>query len=79
MGEQARKVAPENPQYLSLLGQILARQSQIHFLQGRAAEGCKTLAGAMEKLNRAIEIDPARAADRVKLDQIKTDSAQFAK
>jgi tetratricopeptide (TPR) repeat protein len=79
MGTQAGKVAPEDPRYLSLLGQILARQSQIHFVQGQASEGRKTLAEAMEKLNRAIAIDPARAADKVKLDQIKTDLSQFAK
>ena len=36
IGEQTRKGAPENPQYLSLLGQVLDRQSRIHFLRGRS-------------------------------------------
>jgi tetratricopeptide (TPR) repeat protein len=79
IGEQARKGAPENPQYLSLLGQILARQSRILLLQGRMSESRKTFAEAAEKLNRAIQIDPARAADKVILDQIKADSVQLGK
>ena len=41
IAEQTRKGAPENPQYLSLLGQVLAQQSRIHFLQGRSPEGRK--------------------------------------
>ena len=76
IGEQTRKGAPENPQYLSLLGQVLARQSRIHFLQGRSPEGQKTQAEAVEKLSRAIELDPARAADKVRLEQIKAGPAQ---
>ena len=79
IGEQTRKGAPENPQYLSLLGQVLARQSQIHFLQGRSPEGRKTHAEAVEKLSRAIELDPARAADKVRLEQIKAGPAQSEK
>jgi serine/threonine-protein kinase len=77
VGEQARKGAPENPQYLSLLGQVLARQSRIQFLQGRSQEGRKTLAEAVEKLSRAVQLDPARAADRTRLERIKTDPARL--
>lgn len=75
IGEQERKGAPENPQYLSLLGQVLARQGRIHLLQGRADEGRKAVSEAAEKLSRAIRIDPARVADRAILDRIKADPA----
>ncbi len=75
-GEQTRKGAPENPQYLSLLGQVLDRQSRIHFLGGRSPEGRTTHALAVEKLSRAIELDPARAIDKVRLEQIKAHPAQ---
>ena len=71
IGEQTRTGAPENPQYLSLLGQVLARQSEVHFRGRRTPEGRNTHALAVEKLSRAIELDPARAADKVRLDQIK--------
>jgi serine/threonine-protein kinase len=69
--EQARKGAPENPQYLSLLGQVLSRQSRIQFRRGRSPEGKKTHAEAVKKLSRAVELDPARAADRAKLERIQ--------
>ena len=74
--EQKRPGAPENAQYLSLLGQVLARQSRIHFLGGRPAEGQSTRDQAVEKLSRAIELDPARAMDRVRLEQLKAHPAQ---
>jgi tetratricopeptide (TPR) repeat protein len=76
IAEQTRKDAPENPEYLSLLGQVMARQSRIHFLQGRSPEGQNTHAKAVEKLSRAIELDPARAADKVRLEQLKAGPAQ---
>ncbi len=71
------KGAPESPQYLSFLGQILTQKSRIQALQGRLTESRQTLVEAREKLSRAVEIDPARAADRTRLDRIKTDSAQI--
>jgi eukaryotic-like serine/threonine-protein kinase len=74
--EQTRKGAPENPQYLSLLGQVRALEGRIHRAQGRVIEGRKALAEATERLDRALRIDPARATDKVILDQIKADSAQ---
>jgi serine/threonine-protein kinase len=74
--EQARKGAPENPQYLSLLGRTLAIQGRIHLRQGRVAEGRKALAEAEEKLDRAIQVDPGRGMDRAILHQIKTESPQ---
>jgi eukaryotic-like serine/threonine-protein kinase len=74
--ERTRKGAPENPQYLSLLGQVLNLQSRIHFLRGRLPEGRRTHAEAVEKLSRAIELDPARAADKVRLEQIQAGPAQ---
>ena len=77
--EQARQGAPENPQYLSLLGQVLDQQSQIHFLQGRSPEGQSTRSQAVEKLSRAIQLDPARAADKVKLERIDARPAQLKK
>jgi hypothetical protein len=76
VAEQTRKDAPENPQYLSLLGQVLARQSRIHFLQGRLPEGRKTHAEAVDKMSRTIELDPARAVDKVRLEQIKAGPTQ---
>jgi hypothetical protein len=76
IGEQTRKGAPENPQYLSLQSQVLAQQSRIHFLRGSAPEGQTTQAEAVKKLSRAIELDPARAVDRVRLEQIKAGPAQ---
>jgi eukaryotic-like serine/threonine-protein kinase len=69
IAEQTRNGAPENPQYLSLLGQVLDQQSRIHFLQGRSPEGQSTHVQAVEKLSRAIQLDPARAADRIRLEQ----------
>jgi eukaryotic-like serine/threonine-protein kinase len=71
IAEQARKGAPENPQYLSLLGQVLIQHSRIHFLQGRMPEGRSTRVEAVERLSRAIELDPARVADKARLEQIK--------
>jgi eukaryotic-like serine/threonine-protein kinase len=76
-GEQTRQGAPENPQYLSLLGQILDRQSRIQILGGRSPEGRTTHALAVEKLSRAIELDPARATDKVRLEQLKAHAAQL--
>jgi tetratricopeptide (TPR) repeat protein len=76
IAEQTRKGAPENPQYLSLLGQVLAQQSLIHLLQRRSPEDRTTRAEAVEKLSRAIELDPARAADKLLLEQIKAGPAQ---
>jgi tetratricopeptide (TPR) repeat protein len=75
--EQTRKGAPENPQYLSLHGQVLSVQSRIHFLQGRLSDGRSARAQAVEKLSRAIELDPARAADKVLLEQINSGPAQL--
>ena len=74
--EQTRKGAPENPQYLSLLGQVLDQQGRIHSLEGRRAEGQSTHSQAVEKLSRAIQLDPARAADKLRLEQIDARSAQ---
>jgi tetratricopeptide (TPR) repeat protein len=76
IAEQTHKGAPENPQYLSLLGQVLDQQSRIHFLQGRSPEGQSTHSQAVEKLSRAIQLDPARAADKVRLEQINARPAQ---
>jgi tetratricopeptide (TPR) repeat protein/tRNA A-37 threonylcarbamoyl transferase component Bud32 len=76
IGEQTRTGAPENPQYLSLLGQVLARQSEVHFRGRRTPEGRNTHALAVEKLSRAIELDSARAADKVLLDHIKARPAR---
>jgi serine/threonine-protein kinase len=75
--EQTRKGAPQNPQYLSLHGQVLSAQSRIHFLQGRLPDGHNARAQAVEKLSRAIELDPARAADKVLLEQINAGPAQL--
>src|SRR5262249_10615563 len=75
--EQARKGAPENPQYLSLLGRVLARQGRIHFLRGRPSEARNTQAEAVKKLSRAVQLDPARASDRALLERIKDDPARW--
>ncbi len=66
-----------NPLVLSLLGQVLARQSQIHFLQGRSPEGRSTHAEAVEKLSGAVELNPARGADTARLEQIKAGPARL--
>jgi tetratricopeptide (TPR) repeat protein len=76
IGEQLRRSAPENPRYLSLLGRVLARQSRIHFLLGRSAEGRSTRAEAIEKLGQAVQLDPARATDRARLERIQADPAR---
>jgi hypothetical protein len=47
------------------------------FLEGRSPEGRSTHAKAVEKLSRAIELDPARAADKVLLEQINAGPAQL--
>jgi hypothetical protein len=75
--EEARKGAPENPRYLSLLGQARALEGRIHRAQGRVSESRKALAEAVESLERALRIDPARASVKVILDRIKADSAQY--
>jgi serine/threonine protein kinase len=74
VGEQARKGAPENPGYLSLLGQTRALEGRIYRGQGRVIEGRKAMAEAAESLERALRIDPARATVKVLLDRIKADS-----
>ena len=74
--EQERKGAPENPQYLSLLGQVRALEGRIHRTQGRVIEGRKAFAEAAESLDRALWIDPARETDKVLLNRIKANSAQ---
>jgi serine/threonine-protein kinase len=76
IAEQTRKRAPENPQYLSLFGQVLTQQSRIYFLQKRLQEARTTRLEAVEKLSRAIELDRARVADKARLDQIKAGPAQ---
>jgi serine/threonine protein kinase len=76
IGEQTGPGARENAQYLSLLGQVLAQQSRIHFLGGPSTEGQSTRDRAVEKLSRAIELDPARAVDKVRLEQLKAHPAQ---
>jgi tetratricopeptide (TPR) repeat protein len=75
-GEQARKKSPENPQYLSLRGQVLSVMSQIELLQGKKGESRKTLDKAVEALSRALELDPAREMDKVKLEELKARQAQ---
>jgi hypothetical protein len=77
--DQTRRGAPENPQYLNLLGQVFARQSWIHFLRGSTPEGLKTQSETAKKLSWAIELDPARAVDGVRLEEIKTGPAQSEK
>ena len=77
IGEEARKGAPENSQYLSLLGQALEERSRLHYLQGRLPEGRSTHAEAVDKLSRAVLLDPARAADKVRLKEINARPAQF--
>jgi eukaryotic-like serine/threonine-protein kinase len=74
--EEASKGAPENPRYLSLLGQARALEGRIHRAQGRPIESRKALTEAVESLERALRIDPARASVKVTLDRIKADSAQ---
>jgi tetratricopeptide (TPR) repeat protein len=75
--QQERRGAPENAEYLSLLGRILARQSQIHFIQDRPAKGREAQAEAVKKLRRAVQLDPARAADRARLERIKGDPTRW--
>jgi eukaryotic-like serine/threonine-protein kinase len=77
IGEQTQKGAPENPDYLSVLGQVLDLQSRIHFVRGRLPEGRSTHTQAIEKLSRAIELDPARTADKAKLEKINARPAQL--
>jgi tetratricopeptide (TPR) repeat protein len=74
--ERKRKGAPESPENLSLLARILALQSRVHIVQGKPAEGRKTLEQAAETLSRAIQIDPAREIDKVRLEEIRTSLAQ---
>ena len=57
--QRTRGGAPESAQYRSLLGRILAQQSQIRIRQGRPpADSRETLAQAAKNLTRAIQIDP---------------------
>ena len=77
IGEQERKGAPENPQYLSLLGRVKARLSRIHQLQGRPEACRRAREQAVEKLSRAVQLDPARAADRARLERLQTDPARW--
>ena len=75
-GEQVRKGAPENPQYLSLLGRVQARLRRIHQLQGRPEACRQAREEAVEKLSRAVQLDPARATDRARLERIQADPAR---
>jgi hypothetical protein len=77
--ERKRRGAPESPQYLSLLGQMLVRTSQIHIRQGRSADARTALTQAADNLSRAVQIDPARESDKVRLEQIRTSLAQMEK
>jgi eukaryotic-like serine/threonine-protein kinase len=63
--ERASKQAPENPQYLSLLGRALALEGRIRRRQGRPIEARKAFEEAAGKVSRAIRIDPARELDKV--------------
>jgi tetratricopeptide (TPR) repeat protein len=74
--ERASQGAAENPEYLSLLGRVLALQCQIHLQRGRSQQGQKARTEAVDKLSRALAIDPARAVDRERLEQIKRDPAR---
>jgi hypothetical protein len=76
IAEEGHEGAPENAQYRSLLGQALARQGRIIVLQGRKAEGKQNLAMAIKQLRRALELDPARATDRIVLDQLEAEAAR---
>jgi len=76
IAEQTRKGAPENPQYLSLLGQVLTHQSRIYFVLKRSPEAGSTRLEAIKKLSQAIELDPARVADKARLEKLKTGPAQ---
>jgi serine/threonine protein kinase len=77
IGEQTRRGGPENPEYLSLLGRVFARQSQIHFRQGRLTDGRNAQVEAVDKLSQAIHLDSARAADRARLERMKGDPARW--
>jgi tetratricopeptide (TPR) repeat protein len=77
IGDQVRKGAPENPQYLSLLGRVQARQGRIHQLQGRPEECRKAREEAVENPSKAVRLDPARAADRAWLERIKADPSRW--
>jgi tetratricopeptide (TPR) repeat protein len=76
IGQRAPTDARENAEYLSLLGQVLVEQSRIHFLAGRREEGRSARALAIQKLSRVIQLDPARAVDAVRLEQLNADPAQ---
>src|SRR5262249_50745855 len=77
IGEQVRKGAPENPQYLSLLGRVQARLSRIHQRQGRPEACRKAREEAVENVGEAVRLDPARAADRAWLERIKADPSRW--
>jgi hypothetical protein len=55
----------------------LSSHGLIDFLQGRSPEGRSTHAEAVEKLSRAIQLDPARAADKARLEQINAGPTQL--
>jgi serine/threonine-protein kinase len=62
--EHARKGAPESAQYLSLQGRALFVASMLQASQGMSDEAEATRAKAIARIERSLEIDPARQRDR---------------
>jgi serine/threonine-protein kinase len=73
IAEQARKGAPENPQYFSLLGRATVLAGRIQEQQGHRREGRLLRDKGAESLRRAVQIDEARAQDKQILDQLQAE------
>jgi serine/threonine-protein kinase len=71
--EEQKRLAPENPRYLSLLGQASELQGRILTAQGRLAEGRKLREKGAAALRHALELDEARALDQQLLNQIRAE------
>jgi serine/threonine-protein kinase len=68
--DQARRRAPENPQYFSLLGQADLLAGRIQTDSGRPREGRRLRDQGVDHLRRAVQIDGARMQDARILDRI---------
>ena len=69
--EQTLRGAPENPQYLSLVGQAIALSARIQVAQGHPQEARVLRERAVDHLRRAVEIDPGRTHDEQILHRVE--------
>ena len=58
---------PDNPDYLSQLGDVLELESKLALMQGRRNKARQLLDQAISHIEHALRVDTDRAGDAVKL------------